>query len=279
MNQKILLEDNSGDKEFFTIIPNYIANHSTANAQSLYFQMKKYAGESGKCFATEQTLMKKMKVGKKAFDKALNYLLKKKWVTFIGLTQGKTRPIKTYKINNIWKMNNNHYNKISSESNISFKKDTSPKLRDTSQKQHKISAESNVEEEPYIIRTNNKRTPSQEMKLFLTNKEEPKRIAQAISKKSNLPYEQVLLELENFTGYWSELNKSGTKQRWQLEKTFELKRRLGTWFKNKDKFGDKKKPYFRDMRIVEKNNKKFCVPNDGGSWLEFCGEESEIIYK
>ena len=124
-----------------------------------------------------------------------------------------------------------------------------------------------------------KLTPSQEMKLFLTNKEEPKRIAQAISKKSNLPYEQVLLELENFTGYWSELNKSGTKQRWQLEKTFELKRRLGTWFKNKDKFGNKKKPYFRDMRIVEKNNKKFCVPNDGGSWLEFCGEESEIIYK
>ena len=40
-----------------------------------------------------------------------------------------------------------------------------------------------------------------------------------------------------------------------------------------------KEPYFRDMRIVEKNNKKFCVPNDGGSWLEFCGEESEIIYK
>jgi len=143
------INDESGDKDFFTIIPNYIANHSTANDQSLYFQMKKYAGESGKCFATEQTLMKKMKIGKKAFDKSLDYLLKQKWVTFVGLTQGKTRPIKTYKINNIWQQNSNYYKEISTESNVSFQKDKSPKLEDKSPKQHKISAESNVEEEPY----------------------------------------------------------------------------------------------------------------------------------
>jgi len=242
---KIKIQDDSGDRDFFTIIPNYIANHSTANDQSLYFQMKKYAGESGKCFATEQTLMKKMKIGKKAFDKALNYLLKKKWVTFVGLTQGKTRPIKTYKINNIWKMNNGHYNKISAESNISFKKDTSPKLRDTSPKQHKISAESNVEEEPYkqepIIR---ERTPSQEMNFFLTDEEYPKKIAKQLSRKSTFSYEQVLSELKNFASYWTELNGSGTKQRWEIQKTFQLKRRLGTWFKNVGKFNKKSKVTF-----------------------------------
>jgi hypothetical protein len=154
---RIKIEDNSGDKEFFTIIPNYIANHSTSDDQSLYLQMKKHAGENGKCFATEKTLMRKMGVGKKAFDKSLNYLIKKGWITFVGLTSGKTRPIRTYQVNNIWKMNNEHYKKISAESNVSFNKISAESKKDKSQKQHKISAESNVEEEPCIIRTNNKK--------------------------------------------------------------------------------------------------------------------------
>lgn len=151
------IQDNSGDKEFFTIIPNYIANHSTANDQALYFQIKKHAGENGKCFATEKTLMQKLGIGKKAYDKSMDYLLEKKWITFIGLTSGKTRPIKTYRVNNIWKLNNQHYKKISSKSNVSFNEKISAESRgDKFQKQHKISAESNVEEEPVLIRTNNK---------------------------------------------------------------------------------------------------------------------------
>ncbi len=143
---KIELHDESGDKEYFTILPNYIANHSTANDQSLYFQMKRFAGEKGKCFATEKTLMKKMGVGKKAYNKSLQYLLNSGWITYVGMTGGKTRPIKTYKLNNIWKLNNEHYKKISSESTLS---------KDKFQKQHKISSESTIEEEPLLRRTNN----------------------------------------------------------------------------------------------------------------------------
>ena len=48
-------------------------------------------------------------------------------------------------------------------------------------------------------------------------------------------------EIDNFISYWTELNKSGTKQRWELEKTFEINRRLTTWFRNKEKFGFRKK--------------------------------------
>ena len=146
--EELKIKDDSGDKEFFTIIPNYIANHSTANDQALYLQMKKHAGEEGSCFATEKTLMSKLGIGKKAFDKSLNYLLTKRWITFIGLTDGKTRPIRTYKINNIWHLNSSYYKEISSKRTLSFIKDKSQKERDKSQKQHKISAESNIEEEP-----------------------------------------------------------------------------------------------------------------------------------
>jgi len=158
---KIIIENNSGDKDFFTILPNYIANHSTANDQALYFQMKRYAGEDGKCFATEKTLMGKLGIGKKAYNKSLSYLISKDWISYIGITKGKTRPIKTYKINNIWKLNNQEYNKISAKSTLSTdinKSEISSESEgDKFQKQHKISAESTIEEEQYkeepLIRT------------------------------------------------------------------------------------------------------------------------------
>ncbi len=141
----IKIQDESNDKRYFTILPNYIANHSTGIDQALYFQMKRYAGESdnGRCFATEKTLMKKLGIGKKSFDKSLQYLLDHKWVSFTGLTPNKTRPIKTYQVNDIWKMNNDFYDKISSKRNISFKRDKFQKEGDKFQKHTKISSESN----------------------------------------------------------------------------------------------------------------------------------------
>ena len=44
--------------------------------------------------------------------------------------------------------------------------------------------------------------------------------------------------LEDFMEYWTEPNKSGTKMRFELEKTWSLSRRLKTWSRNG--FGKKK---------------------------------------
>jgi hypothetical protein len=38
--------------------------------------------------------------------------------------------------------------------------------------------------------------------------------------------------LENFYDYWSEPNKSATKMKFELEKTWEITRRLKTWVRN-----------------------------------------------
>jgi hypothetical protein len=35
--------------------------------------------------------------------------------------------------------------------------------------------------------------------------------------------------LQKFCNYWTEKNKSGTKMRWELERVFEINRRLATW--------------------------------------------------
>ncbi len=118
MTEDMKIIDESQDRKYFTILPNFILNHSTANDQALYAQMKRAAGENGLCFMTQETFCKKLGIGKIKLQKALKYLLYHKWITFAGTTPGKTKPINTYKVNDIWKLNTEYYQeqKISSES-------------------------------------------------------------------------------------------------------------------------------------------------------------------
>ena len=45
--------------------------------------------------------------------------------------------------------------------------------------------------------------------------------------------------LNSFISYWTEKNKSKTKMRFELQKTWDTKRRLQTWNRNNDKFSNK----------------------------------------
>lgn len=45
----------------------------------------------------------------------------------------------------------------------------------------------------------------------------------------------TIATIKEFFEYWSELNKSGTKMRWESEKFFDLNRRMVTWLKNSKK--------------------------------------------
>ena len=78
-------------------------------------------------------------------------------------------------------------------------------------------------------------SPSQLMKNFLISINN-KTYSSFLKKILNIKVSEKNKEIERFASYWSELNKSGTKQKWELEKTFELKRRLQTWFKFKEKW-------------------------------------------
>lgn len=78
------------------------------------------------------------------------------------------------------------------------------------------------------------------MKLFLEREDYFNKVVNVISEEYEIPKEIVSRELGKFKNYWSELNGSGKKQRWQLERTFELKRRLATWFHNAEKFNQSK---------------------------------------
>lgn len=50
----------------------------------------------------------------------------------------------------------------------------------------------------------------------------------------------VKSEMLKFIAYWTEPDKSGKKQRWEKQPTFEIGRRLITWFSKYNKFNNKK---------------------------------------
>lgn len=54
--------------------------------------------------------------------------------------------------------------------------------------------------------------------------------------KKGLAEETIKSEMIKFISYWTELTGSGRKQRWETQKTFEVNRRLATWFSNFGQF-------------------------------------------
>lgn len=109
------IKDNSSDKKYFTIIPNYILNHSSAVDQALYLQMKRIAGEGGECSASVRYFQKQLNVGIKSIKKSIQYLIDHEWIDFVGKKESETRGgkqgINTYVVNDLWKKNIDYYDK------------------------------------------------------------------------------------------------------------------------------------------------------------------------
>lgn len=72
-------------------------------------------------------------------------------------------------------------------------------------------------------------TPAQEMNNFLSSEERQERLISGLTERG-IPEVVARSEIKKFINYWSEKTKTGRKQRWETEKTFELRRRLTTWF-------------------------------------------------
>lgn len=112
---KITIEDSSGDKNFFTIVPNYILDHSTAIDQALYLQLKRLSGDGKKdyCYPSIRYLKRQLKTGEENIKKSFKHLTEHRWIDNLGkrkaMTAGGMQWVNAYKINNIWKLNAEHY--------------------------------------------------------------------------------------------------------------------------------------------------------------------------
>lgn len=86
-------------------------------------------------------------------------------------------------------------------------------------------------EKKSVVETPSVSTPAEIAKGFFTNIDTQDEWIQKIIAKG-MPDADARREVKKFVRYWTEPNKSGTKQRWQMQETFELSRRLGTWLNN-----------------------------------------------
>lgn len=85
-------------------------------------------------------------------------------------------------------------------------------------------------------------TPAQEARDFFSGKDSKtyKEIFNIFLEKTKVPESVLMREFDKFCLYWTEKNKSGTKQLWETKPTFEVKRRLVTWLNNNKQFNSNK---------------------------------------
>ena len=107
--EKLKLKDESGDRKYFTQIPNMIVNHSTAYEQSLYLVMKRLAGEHGSCFASLNFLAQKMGVNRKTVSSNIEKLLQRKWIMEINPVKVRGGSVRQFKIADLWMLNMREY--------------------------------------------------------------------------------------------------------------------------------------------------------------------------
>ena len=105
-----------------------------------------------------------------------------------------------------------------------------------------------------ITEVNNKRK-GKEIKLNNNYSITPQKKSEEFFNNNNSELRKLFSnenDLNSFISYWTELNKSGTKQRWELEKTFEVEKRIKTWISRSNNFPNK-----------NNNNNSVVVLHDG----------------
>lgn len=115
MEKHIRLVDESGDRKYFTQIPNMIVNHSTAYEQSLYLIMKRLAGEGGSCYASLNWLAKKMGAHRLTVSETIKKLLKRKWIEEVEPKAVRGGKVRQFVIVDLWKLNIEEYERSASQ--------------------------------------------------------------------------------------------------------------------------------------------------------------------
>lgn len=189
MSKGFLISEETPDREYFTIIPNYILNHSTIWEQGVYSIMKRIAGEEGTCFASHQTIAERIKISRPTVSKTIKKLLKRGWIKEVGIKPAKTHPVKEYQIIDLWKENVEFYRKIRQPQNLS--------LKDTSTTEPLICKPQNIEEDIYRRRN----TPSIVSPKYSSLKDIQETDLVEISEKYKVPLGFVKLTLEKMTNW------------------------------------------------------------------------------
>jgi len=289
--EDINIQDNSGDKKYFTLIPNYILNHSSANDQALYLQMKRIAGDNGKCFASVRYFMKQLKVGQTAIKNSITYLVEHGWIEYVGkterLTKGGVQLANTYKVNDIWKLNNEFFQGVSEKDPLSNKgvsEKRSGCIQEIPQGVSETISKKNPLSKNYLSK-NNSVAPINEIISYFFDLKGWGNKSKDFYAKNKIIYSRYTKSAKEL--YFlcdndiEEVNKcldimakwaDSRELDWGIETIFKK------WY-DIDKLKPKeKKPYYEGNRVFDMAGKKYVLmPN--GDKLQFAGSTSSLKYK
>ena len=123
----------------------------------------------------------------------------------------------------------NRYNDFQS-TELSNQQDNHPANQQITNKQPQLKNDKNEKKErnDSTVVAPSAPTPAQEARKFFDDEQAREEIiAKLIANGTTEEFARA--EVRKFCYYWTERNKSGTKQRWETEKAFEVRRRLSTW--------------------------------------------------
>ncbi len=106
---KFNIKDESQDKKYFSIVPNYIINHSTLAERGFYLTLKRIAGEQGSVYYSARELGGLCGIKKSKVYQLINQLLERGWIRKTGSIKAKTKPRTTYGVIDLWQKNINFY--------------------------------------------------------------------------------------------------------------------------------------------------------------------------
>ena len=110
-NEQQQFIDKTGDKKYFTIIPNMIVNGYTATESGVYLYIKRKAGENGKFYERARVSAKKLKLNTQTFRKIRDRLVRNGKLEYVGgrketgNQRGGKQTTKIFKVIDIWEEN------------------------------------------------------------------------------------------------------------------------------------------------------------------------------
>lgn len=139
MNQpKFNIKDESQERKYFSIVPNFIVNHSTLEERGFYLTLKRIAGEYGSVRYSARDLAKMCGISDDTVYRLLASLIKRGWIRTAGKIPTGHKPRQTYSIVDLWKKNIDFYSQTEenrtgavNENKVAPERDIKPQTKDT----------------------------------------------------------------------------------------------------------------------------------------------------
>jgi len=134
---KFNIKDESQERKYFSIVPNYIVNHSTLEERGFYLTLKRIAGENSTVRYSARDLAKMCGISDDTVYRLLQSLVRRGWIREAGKIPTGHKPRQTYAIVNLWKKNIDFYDKEENRTGavnvdkVAPERDIKPQTKDT----------------------------------------------------------------------------------------------------------------------------------------------------